>query len=58
MLSYKKIKKGVKNVMIFVSLWALFVGFLMLASARIQGLDANSYTENGKNKAVKIEIGK
>ena len=55
MKSYK-IKEGIKTAVVIVGLWALFICYLLIADARINGLDENSYTENGHAKSV--EIGK
>lgn len=53
-----KLKEAVKTVLVIVGLWALLVCYLLIADARIQGLDENSYTEDGHNKSMSIVIKK
>ena len=52
------LKESVKTALILLFIYLLFIMYVLFARARIQKLDANSYTENGHNKSIKIQIKK
>ena len=49
-----KLKESIKTALIILFIYLLFIMYVLFASARIQKLDANSYTKDGHNRSITI----
>ena len=53
-----KLKKGVKTTLILIGIYAMIMGYLLIATNRVENIqnNQNGYTESGHAHSINIQI--